>query len=57
MRSLEISKLIDRIYKYLLNKVDSLMDAEPNSDKMIKLKVFTFIVEKFEDLFYPIKEK
>jgi len=52
----KILELIDRIYKYLLNKIDSLMDAEPHSDKMIKLKVFTFIVEKFEDVFYPIKE-
>ncbi|MBC8504152.1 MAG: ImmA/IrrE family metallo-endopeptidase [Chloroflexi bacterium] len=41
-------------YEAALAHVDALMDAEPGSPEEAELELFAFLVEKYEELHYPI---
>ena len=41
-------------YKYTLNRIDTLMDAKPNTLQMDELDILVTLVEVYEERFYKI---
>ena len=44
----------EQSYQEALSIIDSLMDAEPNTEEMDKLEVLTTLVESYEEQYYKI---
>lgn len=45
----------EKEYEEALAYIETLMDAEPGSSEEEELKLFSFLVEKYEDEHYPIE--
>ena len=42
-------------YSGILSRIETLMDAEPDTPELDELKRLTAIVEKYEDIHYPMR--
>jgi len=42
-------------YEKALSRIETLMDAEPDTPELDELKRLTAIVEKYEDIHYPMR--